>query len=530
MQFVAFAASRAERCLNRVSAGLWMRPAVERLLISTGISLAHSNRIASIIVFGSGRLLLKNDIDLSFQTLRESYANGSRPRDVISHAVGLIRGASNTNAWIHLEPLDRLIEQCEAVERRRLQDDALPLFGIPFGVKDNIDVADMPTTAACPGFAYTPDRSATVVQSLLDAGAICLGKTNLDQFATGLCGVRSPYGVCASIGNPLYVSGGSSSGSAVAVAANHVSFSLGTDTGGSGRVPAGFNGIVGIKPTVGRVSTRGLVPNCQSIDCVSIFARNVAEGMEVLSIIDGFDIEDPYCQIPPTVPGNIWPTPTRPFTFGRLGKADLQFFEMDECGALYEEACDRMMTIGGQPVEIEYAPFAEAGRLLFGGPWIAERRSALEPFAAGNPGALLDVTRRVLAGADKFSAVQMFDGVHRLASLRRTAEKLLASISVMVVPTAPRPYTIEELNRNPIELNNRFGYYSYFANLLGLCAIAVPNGELSCGVPMGVTLLAPAWSDERLGVLASEFEMETKISSAARSGNGSAERRLFGVG
>jgi allophanate hydrolase len=473
---------------------------------------------------------LKNNIDLSFQTLRASYAKGARSGDLISRVVSLILEAPNTNVWIHLEPLDRLIEQCKAVERRREQGDELPLFGLPFGVKDNIDVAGMPTTAACPDFAYTPDRSARAVQSLIDAGAICLGKTNLDQFATGLCGVRSPYGACASIGNSLYVSGGSSSGSAVAVAANHVSFSLGTDTGGSGRIPAGFNGIVGIKPTVGRVSTRGLVPNCQTIDCVSIFAGNVAEGMEVLSVIDGFDIDDPYCQIPPTGLRNSRSTPDRHFSFGRLGKADLQFFGMDECELLYEDACDRMVDIGGRPVEIDYAPFAETGRLLFGGPWIAERRSALEPFASGNPDSLLDVTRRVLEGADKFTAVQMFDAVHRLASLRRMVEKLLTSISVMVVPTAPRPYTIEELNGNPIELNNRFGYYSYFANLLGLCAIAVPNGELSCGVPMGVTLLALAWSDERLGALASEFEVQTKSCSAARSSKGSTERTLFGVG
>jgi allophanate hydrolase len=452
---------------------------------------------------------LKNDIDLSFEAVRKAYANGVRPRDIISDAANRISKDSKTNAWIYREPLNQLVEQCDALELRRSRGEALPLFGIPFGVKDNIDVAEMPTTAACPSFAYTPDRSAHAVRLLVEAGAICMGKTNLDQFATGLSGARSAYGTCGSVGNPRYVSGGSSSGSAVAVGVGHVSFSLGTDTGGSGRIPAGFNGIVGIKPTVGRVSTRGLVPNCRSLDCVSIFAGNVAEAIDVLRVIDGFDIDDAYCRMPPAGPGAAPSEDIGRFTFGRLGKRDLQFFGMDECGPLYEQACDRMIKIGGQPIDIDYAPFAEAGKLLFDGPWIAERRSALEPFVSEHSDVLLDVTRRVLNVADKFSAVQTFDGMFRLATLKRKVEGLFASMSVFVVPTAPRPFTIEEMDRDPITLNNQLGYYSYFANLLELCGIAIPNGRLSSGVPMGVTFLAPAWSDERLGVLASRFEGET---------------------
>jgi allophanate hydrolase len=453
---------------------------------------------------------LNNPVDLSFRAVRHAYANGARPHDIISLAAAKISRASKTNAWIHVESLNRLIEQCDALEQRCSRGDALPLFGIPFGVKDNIDVANMPTTAACPGFTYTPDRCARAVQLLVEAGAICMGKTNLDQFATGLSGARSAYGTCGSVGNPLYVSGGSSSGSAVAVAANHVSFALGTDTGGSGRIPAGFNGIVGIKPTVGRVSTRGLVPNCRSLDCVSIFAGSVSEAMDILRVIDGFDVDDAYCRVPPVNHATISSGDTRHFTFGRLGKQDLEWFGMDECGMLYEKACARITGMGGRPVEIDYAPFSEAGELLFNGPWIAERRSALEPFASRNPDALLDVVHRVLETADRFSAVQTFDGMSRLASLKRTVEKQFSSMSMLVVPTAPRPFTIEEMDDNPIELNNNLGYYSYSANLLKLCAIAVPNGGLSCGVPMGVTFLAPAWSDERLGILASRFEAETK--------------------
>jgi allophanate hydrolase len=459
---------------------------------------------------------LKSSVDLSFKAVRHAYANGSRPHDIISLAAGKISEASQTNAWIHVESLNRLMDQCDALEQRRSRGEALPLFGIPFGVKDNIDVANMPTTAACPGFTYTPDRCARTVQLLVEAGAICMGKTNLDQFATGLSGARSAYGSCGSVGNPLYVSGGSSSGSAVAVAANHVSFALGTDTGGSGRIPAGFNGIVGIKPTVGRVSTRGLVPNCRSLDCVSIFAGSVSEGMDILRVIDGFDVDDAYCRVPPVNSATISSRDTRPFIFGRLGRSDLQCFGMDECGTLYEEACSRIAGMGGQPIEIDYAPFSEAGALLFNGPWIAERRSALEPFASGNPDALLEVIHRVLKIADKFSAVQTFDGMRRLASLKRAVEKQFSTMSVLVLPTAPRPFTIAEMEGNPIELNNTLGYYSYSANLLELCAIAVPNGELFCGVPMGVTFLAPAWSDERLGLFASRFEAETKRISSER--------------
>ncbi|WP_213772270.1 allophanate hydrolase [Bradyrhizobium sp. dw_78] len=461
---------------------------------------------------------MKNEIDLSLETLRKTYASGAGIRDIISRATTRIAEASNTNAWIHVESRTRLMERCDAIELRRSRGEAFPLYGIPFGVKDNIDVAGMPTTAACPGFKYTPDQSAHAVQLLLDAGGICMGKTNLDQFATGLSGARSAYGTCASVANPLYVSGGSSSGSAVAVAAKHVSFALGTDTGGSGRIPAGFNGIVGIKPSIGRVSTRGLVPNCRSLDCVSIFSDSVSEGMEILRIIDGFDIDDPYCRNAPARTTDVRPVDGQRFTFGRLGKCDLKFFGMDEGLSIYEEACDSLADIGGEPVEIDFAPFAEAGQLLFSGPWIAERRSALGPFASKHPDALLDVIHQVLKVADNFSAAQVFDSMNRLASLKRGAEKLFSSISAMVVPTAARAYTIEQMEENPIEFNNRLGHYSYFANLLELCAIAVPSGILSCGVPMGVTLLAPAWSDERLGSLASRFEAEVRKSDAHPQG------------
>jgi allophanate hydrolase len=445
-------------------------------------------------------------IDLSLPALRHAYvSSATRPSDVVAAIYGRI-GSAIAPAWIHLASRADALAASGEVEARCAGGEKLPLYGVPFAVKDNIDVAGMPTTAACLAWRRLPERSARSVERLLAAGAICLGKTNLDQFATGLSGTRSPYGACSSVGNPLYVSGGSSSGSAFAVAAGHVSFALGTDTGGSGRIPAGFNGVVGIKPTVGRVSTRGLVPNCPTLDCVSIFARTVGDGMQVLDSIDGFDADDPFSR---RAPSHAAATErSDPFRFGVLAEKDREWFGMAECAALYDAACHRLVVLGGEPVEIDFGPFGEAGRMLFDGPWIAERRAALAPFVDAHGDDLLDVTRNVLHTAERYTAVAAFAALHRLAELRRAVERQLAGVAALVVPTAPRPFTIAEMNGDPVRLNNRLGHYSYFANLLDLCAIAVPNGVLACGVPMGVTLLAPAWEDARLADIATRFERE----------------------
>ena len=445
---------------------------------------------------------MSNFFDLSLASLQSTYACGSAwPSDVVAGLYDRI-GAGRPE-WIYLRPRDEALRACADIEALRDAGETSPLFGIPFGVKDNIDVAGMPTTAGCPDFSYLPSRSARCVELLLQAGAICLGKTNLDQFATGLSGTRSPYGACSSIGNKLYVSGGSSSGSAVAVAAGHVSFTLGTDTGGSGRIPAGFNGIVGIKPTVGRVSTRGLVPNCPSLDCVSIFALTVDDGACVLKVVDGFDPDDPYSRPAPMCPG---PSPSRSFVFGMLATKDRDWCGMPECGALYDAACAHLARMGGTPIEIDFAPYREAGRMLFDGPWIAERRAALTRLIAGDRAALLDVTRVVLDGGEGYDAEAAFAASHRLAWLRRMVERQFVSLDAIVVPTAPRPFTIAEMQADPIRLNSQLGFYSHFANLLDLCAIAAPAGALDCGVPMGVTLLAPAWRDARLVAIARRFE------------------------
>jgi allophanate hydrolase len=445
---------------------------------------------------------MRGAVDLSLPMLHRLYARGQvQPSDVVAALYERI--GSGRPDWIFLRPRDDALNACAEIEARRKVGETLPLYGVPFGVKDNIDVAGMPTTAACRAFGHVPSRSARSVELLLQAGAICLGKTNLDQFATGLSGTRSPYGPCRSIGNPLFVAGGSSSGSAVAVAAGHVAFALGTDTGGSGRIPAGFNGIVGLKPTVGRVSTRGLVPNCPSLDCVSIFALSVDDAACVLDVIGGFDHDDPFSRRPPARGGMV-PPPI--FAFGMLAAKDRDWCGMPECAALYEEACERLTLVGGVPVEIDFAPFREAGRMLFDGPWIAERRASLARFVAGHRDALLDVTRSVLDTADGYDAQAAFAAMHRLAELRRMVEEQFASLATIVVPTAPRPFTVAEMQADPIRLNNQLGSYSYFANLLDLCAIAVPNGALTCGVSMGVTLLAPAWCDERLAMIARRLD------------------------
>ncbi|MFK4500680.1 allophanate hydrolase [Bradyrhizobium japonicum] len=430
--------------------------------------------------------------------------NSSPPLEAIEAAYDRIEAERDRNCWIYLRPREEALEACRKLVARARTGENLPLLGIPFGVKDNIDVEGMPTTAACPAFSYTPWHSARSVERLTAAGAICLGKTNLDQFATGLSGARSPYGPCASVADARYIAGGSSSGSAVAVAAGHVAFALGTDTGGSGRIPAGFNNIVGIKPTVGLVSSRGLVPNCPTIDCVSVFCNTVSDGEAILEIIEGFDFEDPYSRLPRAFSFASGAVPS--FRFGRIASADLECFGMPECGELYERACERFTQIGGTAIEVDFAPFRQAGELMFSGPWVAERHSAIASLMDIDSGSLLDVTRTVLGSAAGYSAIDTFGAIHRLHRLRRDAEAIFAGIDALVVPTAPRPFTLEEMDRDPITLNNRLGYYSYFANLLDLCGVAVPNAILPNGMPMGVTLLAPAWHDRALIGLARRFE------------------------
>ncbi|MGY3236513.1 allophanate hydrolase [Bradyrhizobium sp. USDA 4448] len=422
----------------------------------------------------------------------------------IATAYARIERDQHRNCWIHVRPKEEALTEAQSLARRAAQGEFLPLLGVPFGVKDNIDVAGMPTTAACPSFAYVAERSAGCVERLVAAGAICIGKTNLDQFATGLSGARSPHGTCPSIADDGYISGGSSSGSAVAVAAGHVAFSLGTDTGGSGRVPAGFNGIIGIKPTVGLVSSRGLVPNCPTLDCPSIFCNSVSEGRLLLELIEGFDEEDPYSR-DAREPSSAVPDE---FRFGRISAFQLNSFGSPECDGLYERACERLVGLGGKAREIDFRPFAEAGEMLFSGPWIAERYAAISKLFDVDHGHLLEVTRKVLHRAAEFTAADAFAAQHRLLQLRRQVRGLFEQIDVLIVPTAPRPFTIAEMLEDPITLNTCLGHYSYAVNLLDLCAVALPNATLAGGMPMGVTLLAPAWHDHALLDFASRWQRD----------------------
>lgn len=425
---------------------------------------------------------------LDISTLTRDYHDRTRtPEAVLKSIYTRLDARRDDPTWIQIVPQEKA-----AVMAAGHGDG--PLRGVPFAIKDNIDLAEIPTTAACREFAYTPRVSAAVVQRLLSDGAVPVGKTNLDQFATGLVGVRSPYGVPRNPFNPDYIPGGSSSGSAVAVAEGLCSFSLGTDTAGSGRIPAAFNGLVGLKPTRGLLSTRGVVPACRSLDCVSLFTRTCADARTVLSVAAAFDPDDPFSRraAPPSgVPA--WPP--------RMGvpRADqLEFFGDTESADLFANAVAQWQRLGAKIVEIDFEPFRETAQLLYQGAWVAERYAAIRPFIESNPSALHPVTRQIIEGAKSLSALDAFESGYRLAGLRRRAEPIWNEIDFLLTPTAGTAYRVDDVVRDPIRLNSNLGYYTNFVNLLDLCALAVPAGVLSCQIPFGVTLLAPAFHDDRL--------------------------------
>jgi allophanate hydrolase len=340
------------------------------------------------------------------------------------------------------------------------------------------------------------------VERLLAAGAILIGKTNLDQFATGLVGTRSPHGEPRCVFDERYVSGGSSSGSAVAVAAGLCSFSLGTDTAGSGRVPAAFNNIVGYKPTKGRLSTRGVVPACRSVDCVTIFAASVDEARDIAGVAQGFDEADPYSRRP-----SDEALPLEEFRFGVLAAPDRQFFGDDEAAELYEASIERLIECGGTPVEIDYTPFRDAAALLYGGPWVAERLAAIAPFFATNAAAVHPTVREIIGGAQRFSAVDAFEGQYRLRALEKRVAHQWDDIDLMLLPTTPTIYTVEDVERDPIRLNSNLGLYTNFVNLLDYGAIAIPAGfRAGNGLPFGVTLIGPAFADDDLASIAGRLQ------------------------
>ena len=439
---------------------------------------------------------MSNARSLNLTALRSAYTSGTlTPTALMEELLGRIEAHADPAVWIHRLSREELLGYARRVEERGMATQ--PLYGVPFAIKDNIDLAGAPTTAACPEFAYTPAQSAFVVQRLLDAGAIPLGKTNLDQFATGLVGVRSPYGVPRNPFHPDMIPGGSSSGSGVAVAAGLVSFSLGTDTAGSGRVPASFANIVGLKPTRGWLSTQGVVPACRSLDCVSVFGLTVEDAAAVTRIAGAYDPVDPFARARPTDAGVTAPGP---FRFGIPAPDQLEWFGDTHSPALFADAVRRLESSGGTRVEIDFTPFRDAARLLYEGPWVAERWSAVREFHVRHAEAIFPVTRRIIEGGAKPLAVDAFEAGYKLAALRRTADAAWTQVDTVVLPTAATIYTRAQVEADPITLNSRLGYYTNFANLLDTAALAVPAGFRPDGLPFGITFFGPTWSDARLAV------------------------------
>jgi allophanate hydrolase len=445
---------------------------------------------------------------MNFSELRNRYAAGESSCDVIAGIYQKIRAWNDSALFLHLPGEDELLgiaRQVEAMPRE------LPLWGLPFVVKDNIDVAGWPTTAACPDFSYVPDADAEVVRLLREAGAIPIGKANLDQFATGLVGTRSPHGVPRNAVAPGFLPGGSSSGSASSLAAGLCAFSLGTDTAGSGRVPAAFQELIGWKPTRGLLSIRGIVPACRSLDCVSVFANSPQDAAEVLQVAGAFDAQDPFSR-------EITQASSLPASF-RFGVPEsLDFAGDPDTPALFEAAVKRLVSLGGTPVSIDLTPFTEAAKLLYEGPWVAERWAAVGDFVAAHPESVFPVTKAILSGSGNWDAAAAFKAQYRLRELARESEPVWKQIDILLLPTTPRLYTVEENLANPIITNSILGRYTNFMNLLDLSAVAVPAGRARSGVaPWGVTFAAPAGSDLALLELAAKWQGETLTGASVPS-------------
>ena len=450
---------------------------------------------------------------LDLTALRAAYVAGTlTPTALVEEICRRLDSYADPAVWIYRLKRDELLAHAQRIEARGLP--AQPLYGIPFAIKDNIDLAGVPTTAGCPEFAYTPAESAFVVQRLLEAGAIPIGKTNLDQFATGLVGVRSPYGVPRNPFHPEMIPGGSSSGSAVAVAAGLVSFSLGTDTAGSGRVPAAFNNIVGVKPTKGCLSTSGVVPACRSLDCVSVFALTVEDAAAVTAIAGGFDAGDPFARPAPAGVNGSVAIPAG-FRFGVPVAGQLEWFGDAQSPECFARAVRALEALGGVRIEIDFAPFRDSASLLYEGPWVAERWSAVRDFHAKHADAIFPVTREIIEGGAKPLAVDAFEASYKLAALRRAADVTWTKVETLVLPTAATIHTRAQVEAEPITLNSCLGTYTNFANLLDTAALAVPTGFRPDGLPFGVTLFGPAWSDARLAAIGGALHRATSSKAGA---------------
>ncbi|KZN18555.1 MULTISPECIES: allophanate hydrolase [Pseudomonas] len=455
------------------------------------------------------------NINLQLDALRNAYHQGQiTPRQLL---LNLREKAAALNPdyhlFIHLLSVEELEPYLAALDGR--DPGSLPLYGVPFAIKDNIDLAGIPTTAACPAFAYVPERSATVVEQLLALGAIPLGKTNLDQFATGLNGSRSPYGACPNSVLPEYPSGGSSAGSSLAVALGVASFSLGTDTAGSGRVPAALNNLVGLKASKGLISTAGVVPACRTLDCVTTFTATAREASQLLALTAHLDPRDEYSRSNPLWnDGSAFGTP-RPLRFGVPRAQDLAFFGCPEGPLLFGDAIDQLKAMGGEAVELDLSPFLEAARLLYEGPWVAERYSVAGELMEQHPQAVLPVIRAVLDKAPAVTGVQTFRAQYRLQALKALCDKALEGLDCVVTPTIGRPVTRAELAAEPVLRNSELGYYTNFMNLLDYAAVAVPSGFMGNGLPWGVTLFGRVFTDQYLLSVADTLQRQQGLAAPA---------------
>jgi allophanate hydrolase len=434
------------------------------------------------------------------------------PAQTVARSFERIREHNDPAIFISLRDEKEAIAEADALTAKDAAQ--LPLYGVPVGVKDNIDAAGMPTTAACPAFSYLPAHDATSVARLRAAGAIIIGKTNLDQFATGLVGVRSPYGIP---NNPLrgdLIPGGSSSGSGVAVSAGLVPLALGTDTAGSGRVPAMLNNIVGLKPSLGLISTAGVVPACRTLDCVSVFSLTVDDAMIALKAMAGPDGADPYSRNRPLGEITAFPAHLR---LGVPRSGQLIFFGDKTSEQAYGDALKRWTALGATLVEFDLEPFYETARLLYEGPWVAERYLVIRNLLASSPEAIHPVTREIIIAGARLSAADTFAALYRLQALRKIAERAFGGIDALVLPTAPTVYSTAQVLANPLELNSRLGTYTNFVNLLDLCGLALPAAIRPDDIPFGITLLAPAGQDAQLASIGRVFHADTKLTLGARS-------------
>lgn len=434
------------------------------------------------------------------------------PTETVARTYQRIRDHGDPAIFISLRDEKDAVAEAERLAARA--DAArLPLYGVPVAVKDNIDALGFATTAACPAFSTAPAHDATAVARLRAAGAIIIGKTNLDQFATGLVGVRSPYGIPRNPVRDDLIPGGSSSGSAVAVGAGLVPLALGTDTAGSGRVPAMLNNIVGLKPSLGMISNAGLVPACRTLDCISVFALTVDDAALALSVMAGPDPADPFSRDRPL--GAMTPLPAD-LRLGVPRSGQLIFFGDKDAETAYAEALKRWTALGATLVEFDLEPFYETARLLYEGPWVAERYLVIKDLLASAPDAIHPVTREITAAGARLTAAETFSALYRLQGLRRIAERTFANIDALVLPTAPTAYTTAQVLANPIELNSRLGTYTNFVNLLDLCGLALPASMRSDGIPFGITLLAPAGHDAQLASIGRVFHADTKLGLGAK--------------